>query len=505
VLTAADLVHALPRHLLRVVHEGAAGAVTGLEFVDADLEATAHPGDLLLATAPLPDLPARLEALARRGAAPAAGLVVRRSALTDELTVCCERLSLTVVVLADGVSWSLVLGLLQAAVDQARRAEGVGAGSLDELFALAEHIEGVIEAPVTIEDAHSRVLAYSSRQSDTDPARVSTIIGRRVPREVREHFRAHGVFRRLATSDEPFLVAGFQGGAGTPWVRPRLVVPVRAGATWLGSIWAVRDEAVTGERLVALRGAADVVALHLLRLRARAELGRQLSVEQVRAALRGEPGDAPLGPGPWRAVALAGPAAGTTAEARRELWASLARRHGWPAPLVADLGDAALAVVSATGDGPGSWDWWQALTLAHARRDPTAYASAGPAVRTVAELPGSRRLAVEQLATVADRPVSTTEDLWPRLTVCRAVATLEGLPDPLAPVRAHDEAHGTELGRTLAVVLDHWAEPRRSAARLGVHANTVRYRMEQVRALLGPEVDLGDPDVRLALSLGSRA
>ena len=31
--------------------------------------------------------------------------------------------------------------------------------------------------PITIEDAHSRVLAYSSRQDSTDPARVSTIVG----------------------------------------------------------------------------------------------------------------------------------------------------------------------------------------------------------------------------------------------------------------------------------------------------------------------------------------
>ncbi|WP_235736708.1 hypothetical protein [Nocardioides alcanivorans] len=250
-LTAVDLTHALPQHLLRVVHVGAERQVTGLEFADSDLEATAHPGDLLLATGALPDLATRLMAMADASGPPAAGLVVRRSALTADLTAACTRLSLTLAALADGVSWSLVWGLLQTAVDQARRPAGSGGGSLDELFALAEQIAEVIDAPVTIEDAHSRVLAYSGRQDDTDPARVSTIIGRRVPREVREHFRLHGVFRRLATSDEPFLVEGFAGETAGTWVRPRLVVPVRAGDTWLGSIWAVRETVVTDEQVTA--------------------------------------------------------------------------------------------------------------------------------------------------------------------------------------------------------------------------------------------------------------
>ncbi len=503
--TAAELVHAVPPQLLRVVHAGTERAVAGLEFVDADLEATAHPGDLLLATSPLPDLTERLERLARvdehRSAPPAAGLVVRRGAVTPELRACCTRLSLTLITLADGVSWSLVLGLLQTAINEARRPEGSGVGSLDELFALAEHIEEMIDAPVTIEDAHSRVLAYSSRQADTDPARVSTIIGRRVPREVREHFRAHGVFRRLATSDEPFLVAGFAGRPGTSWVRPRFVVPVRAGDTWLGSIWAVRETAVTGEQLAGLRGAADVVALHLLRLRARAELGRQLSVEQVRAALRGEASDLDLGPAPWRVVALGGPAAGPTAEARRDLWITLARRHGWAAPLIADLVDDVLALATVGGEGPGSWPWWQ--SPAGPGGGTTSYLSAGPVVDTVGALPGSRRLAVEQLA-LHPAGTSTTEQLWPALTLHRAAASLEGLPDPLTPLRTQDAAHGTAWLSTLRVLLAHWAEPRRSAALLGVHTNTVRYRLTQLRALLGEHVDLDDPEVRLALSLRCR-
>ncbi|EWM15949.1 hypothetical protein [Kutzneria sp. 744] len=67
-----------------------------------------------------------------------------------------------------------------------------------DLFRLADAVAAVIDAPVTIEDANSRVLAYSTRQDRTDPARVSTIMGRRVPDDVLARFRSRGVFRQLS-------------------------------------------------------------------------------------------------------------------------------------------------------------------------------------------------------------------------------------------------------------------------------------------------------------------
>ncbi len=498
VLTARDLARALPAALIEVVHTGAPQAVTGLEFVDEEVESTLHTGDLLMVAGPVPDLSTRVrELLAAPGAPAAAGLVVRRRAATPDLLAQCGALDLTVLALTDGTSWAVALGLLQTALDLDRRSGDPQAGGFDDLFTIAEHIGQLIDAPVTIEDARSRVLAYSSRQDDTDPARVSTIIGRRVPREVRDHFRAHGVFRRLASSDDPIFV-----GKGPPGVRPRYVVPVRAGTEWLGSIWAVVDAPVSDERLPALRAAAEVVALHMLRLRTRSELGRQLSVEQVRAALRGDPTDAQLPTGPWRVVALAGPGTDESSEARRELWTALARRHGWNRPLVADLAEHVFAIVTTDGSGPGSWRWWADLARFNVRGDTSTHVSAGRPVTAVGDLPVSRAQAAEQLVlTNATTPATTAEELWALVTRSRAHCAVEDLRSPLDQLRAHDHQHGTRLTHTLAVVLDNWAEPRRSAEALGVHANTVRYRINQVRAVLGDHVDLNDPGDRLALRL----
>ena len=173
---------------------------------------------------------------------------------------------------------------------------------LDELFALADACAALVGAPITIEDTQSRVLAYSSTQDVADPARVSTIVGRRVPDEVIASLRGRGVFRRLARSDEPFFVTAGRG------LRARLVVPVRAGTEWLGSIWAVVDDEPADDVLRSLRQTASVVALHLLRMRSQADLARRVLSDRLRAVLSGDVVEAEgwLPPPPWRVVVLAG-------------------------------------------------------------------------------------------------------------------------------------------------------------------------------------------------------
>jgi purine catabolism regulator len=55
----------------------------------------------------------------------------------------------------------------------------------------------------------------------------------------------------------------------------------------------------------------------------------------------------------------------------------------------------------------------------------------------------------------------------------------------LGPVLAYDEAHATELVRSLAVFLEHNRSWQRSAAALHVHKQTLVYRMHKVEELTG--------------------
>ncbi|MEZ4505088.1 MAG: helix-turn-helix domain-containing protein [Thermomicrobiales bacterium] len=67
----------------------------------------------------------------------------------------------------------------------------------------------------------------------------------------------------------------------------------------------------------------------------------------------------------------------------------------------------------------------------------------------------------------------------------------------------YDRQHGAELLRTLGAFFAGRCGPKETAAILGVHRNTVLYRLERIRDLTG--FDLDDADVRLRLQLAYSA
>jgi hypothetical protein len=72
--------------------------------------------------------------------------------------------------------------------------------------------------------------------------------------------------------------------------------------------------------------------------------------------------------------------------------------------------------------------------------------------------------------------------------------------DRLGPLLDPEQA-SAKLTETLAAFLDEGASFGRAAGRLGVHENTVRYRIRQVEELLGRPVGPGDLELRVALEL----
>jgi hypothetical protein len=510
-VSVTDVAHAVGSSLLASAVAGRDGPDVHDVFVADPADAViGQYGDLVLGVG-LSTPAQAVELLQRCAEAGASGVVLRSGLVADsEVTAAARRAGLALLRVADGVSWAHLVWLLRGILERTH-APGLsatdgpgGPGVRGDLFALADAAAAIIDAPVTVEDNQSRVLAYSSGQAETDRARVSTIVGRRVPEDVVAHFRARGVFRRLARSSEPFLVPERADGT-----RPRLVVPVRAGGEWLGSIWAVVDGPVDQQTTVELRNVASVVALHLLHQRAQSELARRATTDRLRSALwQFEPGaadlDLPLGP--WRVVELGGPQEHGDAAWRQEMWESAARRHGWAAPLLADLDGRVFALLT-VGDGatPGSWEWLRAMVASMKEEDATLCVAAGGVARTTADLPRSRAEATELLSLVATGrvrgPSQTFEDAWDALTVQRATSGLDVdvLPGPLAALVAHDAQHHTAYVATLQVWLAHHREPRDAARSLVVHPNTLRYRMRQLQQIA--DLDLDRPLARLALQL----
>ncbi|MFI1289516.1 helix-turn-helix domain-containing protein [Streptomyces sp. NPDC020792] len=530
-ITVSDLVDSLGTGLLRTVVPAGNAEVHDVALAEPG-DTAGQPGELVLGVG-VTDRSGALALLERTAAAGVAGLVLKRPAARDpQVARAARRLAGPALVeLRPHTSWAHVVWLLRGVIDRAS-APATGAlgtpGPHSDLFALADAAAEIIDAPVTVEDAQSRVLAYSARQDSTDPARVSTIVGRRVPAETLTHFRASGVFRRLARSSDPIWTP-----AGPDGILPRLIIPVRAGGEWLGSIWAVVKSPVPPERIRELGDVASVLALHLLRLRAEAGIARRVSAGQLRAALRegavpdrGPGAPAALPAGPWRVVAF-GSSPGGTEDVRRQLdlWESVAHRFGWHQPLLADLDGLLFGVVTDRGRGGrrgapgvrtdvGTVDWLRHVLTETRAHDPGLYAVAGCPARSPDELPRSTAEAVElhrligagrlPLAPLAGgRGIVLMEDAWDAVVVERARAAVGTdtwrLGGPLAALRAHDEEHGTPYLATLAAWLDHFGDPQRAARHLRVHPNTLRYRLRKLEEAV--PLDLSSPRLRLALRL----
>lgn len=436
----------------------------------------------------------------------AAALVLRqRLAEAEGVRRVADGQRLLLLSLRPDISWTHLVRILSGIFESVQHLEnrrsgplpaGVDVGGYHDLFRLADVVAGILQAPVTIEDNRSRVLAYSSEHHTTDPARVSTIVGRRVPPEVVAHFQARGVFRRLATSSEPFLVP-----AGPDGTAARYVVPVRAGDEWLGSIWALTDGPVDPSAASQVVNAASVLALHLLRLRAQADFARRRAAARLREVLEGTPGTATelmLPPGPWRVAALSGVDPHAGPDEQQQLWSTTLRRHSWADPQLTTFDRTVLAVVT-TGAGPGSWEWLAAIIGAEHRDNRGVCVAAGGPVAAIEDLARSRREALETLA-LADAPaVRTHEESWAALTLRHATTglDLELLGGPVLPLCAHDRQHGTSYVETLQAVLRHPGDPTRAAGVLHVHPNTLRHRMKRMTEAV--DLDLGNPASRLAL------
>jgi hypothetical protein len=115
------------------------------------------------------------------------------------------------------------------------------------------------------------------------------------------------------------------------------------------------------------------------------------------------------------------------------------------------------------------------------------------------------RVALEAAETLSEPPRVVRAD---RMPAYRLLGNLPNLPDArgqaralLEPVQGGRPAAVEERLATLRAVLDHGG-PGEAALALGVHRNTVGYRLDRIREQTG--WDLSDPDLRLALGVAVR-
>ncbi|WP_052421144.1 helix-turn-helix domain-containing protein [Paenibacillus sp. FSL R7-0273] len=134
----------------------------------------------------------------------------------------------------------------------------------DSMEALADTISESLQAQVTIEDSNHHVIGYSSHQFESDPARISTIIGKRVPNTVIIGLRKKGVMHQLEHAAHPVRIpAVMEVGLG-----PRLAMCIKHREEILGYIWVVdQGNLAEGYAEEIVKKAAGIAGRYLLKQR----------------------------------------------------------------------------------------------------------------------------------------------------------------------------------------------------------------------------------------------
>lgn len=470
--------------------------------------------------------PAEVADLLRRlGEADAAAFVVRAPvSIDDSVRAAAAASGVPLLTLTPGAAWAQVTALLQSVVSEgdawASTTETLAGLPAGDLFSLANAVSALVDAPVTIEDTSLRVLAFSGRQEEADDPRIQTILGRQVPERIRRMLDERGVFTELYRSDKPIYVE-------LPGAIPRIAIAVRAGDDTLGSMWAALSGPPTSEQEQAFTESAKLVALHMLRLRAGADVERRLRAELVATVLEGGPGANEaarrLQIASSSSIVLAlgildevhtAPAARCEADRQRiadALALHLAAIHPRSASaLVGGVVYGILPVSTSRKDADLRAEQVAAEFLDRTGDRCHSAIGIGRIATNVTELAQSRLDADRALRVIRSggsaRPIARIPEVYATallLELSDLIAAETAPPHgPLSQLIAYDKKHATQLLPSLRAWLDAFGDVNAAAAAVHVHPSTFRYRLRRLVDISG--LDLNEPEQRFSAMLQLR-
>lgn len=434
------------------------------------------------------------------------------------------------------VRWDQLQSVCRSILDDARLTASEDLGeSGGDLFSMAQTIARLTGGLVSIEDAASRVLAYSSG-AEVDELRRLSVLGRRGPESYLALLREWGVFAKLRAGEEVVRVDEHPELG----IRRRLAVGIHAGRQPLGAIWVQEGDRPLAEHAEeALLGAARTTALQMIRQRTQASAGLRLREDLLSSLLEGRIDAGALADtvevhaDRGALVVAFAPVEGAEGAAeerpdrperelrRRQLTDlvsvhTAAYRRG---ALVTALGGRVYVLLPDLARAREGRRGVERSVLALARRTVAAAraalglevrAAVGSLVERLGDVPDSRAEADRVLDAVERSPdrgpgwdVATISDVRSRVLVSETLALLRGDPslrDPrVSRLVEHDRAGGADLVHSLLAYLEAFGDARAAAERLHIHPNTLRYRVRRAASVSG--IDLGDPGERLFTQL----
>jgi hypothetical protein len=342
-----------------------------------------------------------------------------------------------------------------------------------DLQEIVDDIARILDASATLEDRIFQLLAYAAQSGDIDTVRRESILRRRASDEVRAYFEGYGI----ASAPGPVRIPA-DDRLG---VLARVCVPLRHRGVTYGYLWLLDSGALSDRRLAGVSPLVDRAAAVLAQeARSRQDLGVRL-----RDLLSADP-EARASAG----LDIAGPVAAIAVQSASGRVVPL-----WTLPrgVLADAGDPVTALLAPAAQARAvairvQGMYGTAAGIGGVRDDQ------GEAWRSWREATLALRAAqrVPRLAPVA---------AWADLGVHRLLVRLSGAE--LADLAAEAGALEGELAHTVETYLDRGGQARETAARLGVHRQTLYYRLAKAERVTG--LDLADGESRLVLHLGLKA
>ncbi|MBM7366670.1 PucR family transcriptional regulator [Gordonia hydrophobica] len=463
-----------------------------------------------------------LRGLADPGHAAHRPVLILTKAADPRFGVAAAAASVAVVIVDDRARWDRVLATVQGVLDRgvdddasAELAPGVDV-DLIGLVGLVAHGTGGL---VSIEDATSaRVLAYSPSRGEADDLRVQTILGRAGPPGYLDLLRQWGVFDAIRRGGEVVDVPEHPEQA----MRRRLVVGVHSGSgRHLGSIW-VQEGAgpLTDDASDVLRGAAAIAARILTREMQAPSTEGQL-VQRLFGAHGGIDASSAGAYLRWPVddpVAVIGIAPVGGDESRQgEVMTAVGgalRLHAsaFATTALTTVLDGRAYLLLPAVRSTALIRWTRGL-VTRFDGDPIL---AGAVLRAAVVMPlaglaevSTGRVEVDRVlsATASDTEsarVTTLAESRTAVLLGEILAVLsqrDDLTDPrLTTLVDYDVEHDGDLVPSVAAYLAAHGNVRNAARTLGVHANTLRYRIDRAQQL--SELRFDDADDRLLTEIG---
>ncbi|AEY91882.1 transcriptional regulator [Streptomyces hygroscopicus subsp. jinggangensis 5008] len=404
---------------------------------------------------------------------------------------------------------------------------------------LVDEISELLGVPATLENRDFELIAFGAYDSEDeldptalDPVRTRSILTRRSTATVRAWFEGFGITRatgpvRIPPSPEAGVYRG------------RICLPVRHRGVVLGYVWLLdSDPGPTDAQLAsALRVAGRIGALLADEAEAGAGLSRELravltaergwqrdmAVAELRTALgpradgphtlvcvapwpSADPDDAPAARTIPHATALCTLPWGASGQSLALLVRLRTTESSTPALAAASRllkeADGARGAAGGAARGAG----------ARVAAAVAAGFTAGAGVTGCAAGVGEPRTGLTELGTVWQEASAAARAAlaeprfgpvaqWARIGAYRLLTALP-------PEAAHDRVVGPllspahrELARTAEVYLDCAGQAGRTAAELGIHRQTLYYRLSRVEQLTGLDLDDGEDRLLLHMAL----